>query len=159
MDARVDAVPFMKLKRFLIDAGVPKSEAGNTPSKPGLVQLAEKHGVDLQAIFAEYGGDPEPAAAPTPQPATPQPSAGSAPRQSPRAKPLAKPLATGGDATLAEPDVGASGASSASRTPADEPSGADEPVGEDDTAPPSEPEDEPMVEEAIELCVDDEWKR
>ena len=50
-DPRMGDVPFMKLKRFIIDAGVDKKEASNSATKFALVALAEKHDVKLDALL------------------------------------------------------------------------------------------------------------
>jgi len=57
-DARLGDVPFMKLKRFLLSAGVAKAEVGNVTTKFALVALAEKQSILLEPLLAECASGP-----------------------------------------------------------------------------------------------------
>ena len=73
MASSIDDVPFMKLKRYVIEQGVDKKEASNTTTKHALLALAEKKGVSIDALLA-------PGAAPAKQsPAASEPAKASDP--------------------------------------------------------------------------------
>ena len=88
-DPRMGDVPFMKLKRFIIDAGVDKKEASNSATKFALVALAEKNDVKLDALLDQYGEAPG-AATPAPEPAAP-PAAAEPPPSAPEPTPAPEP--------------------------------------------------------------------
>ena len=100
-DPRVGDVPFMKLKRFIIDAGVDKKEASNSATKFALVALAEKNDVKLDALLDQYGEAPG-AATPAPEPAAP-PAAAEPPPSAPEPTPAPEPEPEPAPPPAAEP--------------------------------------------------------
>ena len=52
MTESLDDIPFMRLKRLVIENGVDRKEANNTTTKHALLALAEKNGVSLNSLLA-----------------------------------------------------------------------------------------------------------
>lgn len=102
-DARLESVPFMKLKRFVGAADVGgrsaelKSAIGNVASKMAVLRLADDFGISLEPLLSQVGEPSATSIAETPQ------RISSPPPQPQRAAP---PRPTGPAATFAAPAAG-----------------------------------------------------